>query len=93
MADPTVGLRGITLVCVPTPTDGQDKAIEFYESIGFEKRTDTPMGDGYRWVEVYRPKVRPGSRWRPRRRSPARSLLWSRASRWPPTTSTPHTPG
>src|SRR5260221_350895 len=45
------GIRQISLVCVPTPD--QDKAIEFYESIGFEKRTDTPFGGGYRWVEVY----------------------------------------
>ena len=31
----------------------QDGAIAFYtEKLGFEKRTDVPMGDGYRWVEV-----------------------------------------
>lgn len=48
------GIRGISLVCVPTPD--QDKAIEFYESLGFEKRTDTPFGGGYRWVEVYPPE-------------------------------------
>jgi len=47
----TTGIRQISLVCVPTPD--QDKAIEFYESIGFEKRTDTPFGGGYRWVEIY----------------------------------------
>jgi catechol 2,3-dioxygenase-like lactoylglutathione lyase family enzyme len=41
-------------VCVPTPD--QDKAIEFYESLGFEKRTDTPFGGDYRWVEVYPPE-------------------------------------
>jgi len=44
----------ISLVCVPTPD--QDRAIEFYESIGFEKRADTPFGGSYRWVEVYPPK-------------------------------------
>jgi predicted enzyme related to lactoylglutathione lyase len=44
----------ISLVCVPTLD--QDRAIEFYESIGFEKRTDTPFGGGYRWVEVYPPE-------------------------------------
>jgi predicted enzyme related to lactoylglutathione lyase len=43
----------ITLVAVPT--NDQDKAIEFYESLGFEKRTDIPFGDQYRWVEVYPP--------------------------------------
>jgi catechol 2,3-dioxygenase-like lactoylglutathione lyase family enzyme len=45
------GIRQIGLVCIPTPD--QDRAIEFYESLGFEKRTDTPFGDGQRWVEVY----------------------------------------
>jgi catechol 2,3-dioxygenase-like lactoylglutathione lyase family enzyme len=31
----------------------QDAAIAFYtEKLGFEKRTDVPMGNGYRWVEV-----------------------------------------
>jgi catechol 2,3-dioxygenase-like lactoylglutathione lyase family enzyme len=48
------GIREMCLVCVPTPD--QDRAIEFYESIGFEKRTDTPFGGGYRWVEVYLPE-------------------------------------
>ena len=47
-------IRGISLVCVPTPD--QDRAIEFYESLGFEKRTDIPFGGGYRWVEVYPPE-------------------------------------
>lgn len=53
---PTTATRihGISLVCVPTPD--QDRAIEFYESLGFEKRTDTPFGGGYRWVEVYPPE-------------------------------------
>jgi predicted enzyme related to lactoylglutathione lyase len=43
----------IGLICVPT--NEQDRAIEFYESIGFEKRTDTSFGGRYRWVEVYPP--------------------------------------
>jgi predicted enzyme related to lactoylglutathione lyase len=43
----------LSLVCVPTVA--QDEAIAFYESIGFEKRTDAPFGNGYRWVEVYPP--------------------------------------
>jgi catechol 2,3-dioxygenase-like lactoylglutathione lyase family enzyme len=31
----------------------QDAAIAFYSDVlGFEKRTDTAFGDGYRWVEV-----------------------------------------
>jgi len=47
-------IRQISLVCVPTPE--QDRAIEFYESLGFEKRTDIPFGGAYRWVEVYPPE-------------------------------------
>jgi catechol 2,3-dioxygenase-like lactoylglutathione lyase family enzyme len=45
------GIRAISLVCVPTPD--QDRAVEFYEKLGFEKRVDTPFGGGYRWIEVY----------------------------------------
>src|SRR5438874_9475390 len=38
---------------VVVPMADQDRAIEFYvEKLGFEKRTDVPFGDGYRWVEV-----------------------------------------
>src|SRR5438874_4826171 len=48
------GIRAVSLVCVPTPD--QDKAIAFYESLGFEKRADEPFGGGYRWVEVYPPE-------------------------------------
>ena len=33
----------------------QDRSIAFYEALGFEKRTDVPFGDRYRWVEVYPP--------------------------------------
>lgn len=47
-------IRQISVVCIPTAD--QDRAIEFYESLGFEKRTDTPLGGGYRWVEVYPPE-------------------------------------
>lgn len=54
MTTTTTGIRGISLVCVGTPD--QDRAVAFYESIGFEKRTDTPFGGGYRWVEVYPPE-------------------------------------
>ncbi len=54
MSTTTSGIDTIGLVIVPS-TD-QDKAIEFYEGIlGFEKRTDVPFGDDYRWVEVYPP--------------------------------------
>ena len=54
MATTTTGIRQLSLVCVPT-TD-QDGAIEFYEKLGFEKRTDTPFGGNFRWVEVYPPQ-------------------------------------
>lgn|SRR4051794_16605083 len=48
------GLRGVSLVCVPTVE--QDRAIAFYESLGFEKRTDEPFAGELRWVEVYPPE-------------------------------------
>lgn len=54
MTATATGLRGISLVCVPTLD--QDRAIEFYESLGFEKRADEPFGGTYRWVEVYPPE-------------------------------------
>ena len=54
MSTTATGIRGISLVCVPTTE--QDKAIAFYESIGFEKRTDMEFGGKYRWVEVYAPE-------------------------------------
>lgn len=47
------GLSTISLICVPTPD--QDTAVAFYESLGFEKRTDEEFGGGYRWIEVYPP--------------------------------------
>jgi predicted enzyme related to lactoylglutathione lyase len=51
-------IRTIGLVIVPTPD--QDRAIEFYESIGLEKRTDVPFGGDYRWIEVYPPEGNTG---------------------------------
>lgn len=53
MATTKSGIEAISLVMVPTTN--QDRSIEFYEKIGFEKRTDTPFGGDYRWVEVYPP--------------------------------------
>jgi catechol 2,3-dioxygenase-like lactoylglutathione lyase family enzyme len=44
-----------TINLVAIPSVDQDKAIGFYEQLGFEKRTDIPFGDKYRWVEVYPP--------------------------------------
>ena len=48
---------GITEVgTVMVPVSDQDRAIEFYvDKLGFEKRTDTPYGEGERWVEVAPP--------------------------------------
>jgi catechol 2,3-dioxygenase-like lactoylglutathione lyase family enzyme len=53
MATTATHIGGISLVIIPS-TD-QDRSIEFYERLGFEKRTDIPFGDKYRWVEVYPP--------------------------------------
>jgi catechol 2,3-dioxygenase-like lactoylglutathione lyase family enzyme len=53
MATKTGLLSTISLVVVPVSS--QDRSIEFYERLGFEKRTDIAMGGGYRWVEVYPP--------------------------------------
>jgi catechol 2,3-dioxygenase-like lactoylglutathione lyase family enzyme len=41
---------------VMVPVSDQDRAIDFYvDKLGFEKRADTPYGDGDRWVEVAPP--------------------------------------
>ena len=53
MSTTATRIGSICLVCIPTPD--QDRAIGFYESLGFEKRTDIPFGGDYRWVEVYPP--------------------------------------
>jgi predicted enzyme related to lactoylglutathione lyase len=53
MTTTTTGIQAISLVIVPT--SDQDRSIEFYEKIGFEKRTDLPFGGRYRWVELYPP--------------------------------------
>jgi catechol 2,3-dioxygenase-like lactoylglutathione lyase family enzyme len=51
---PDTGLKELSLICIPTPD--QDAALDFYVGkLGFEKRTDTPFGGGYRWIEVYPP--------------------------------------
>jgi catechol 2,3-dioxygenase-like lactoylglutathione lyase family enzyme len=55
MSTTATRIHQISLICIGTPD--QDASIAFYESIGFEKRTDVPFGDGtYRWVEVYPPE-------------------------------------
>jgi catechol 2,3-dioxygenase-like lactoylglutathione lyase family enzyme len=41
---------------VIVPVSDQERAIAFYtDSLGFEKRTDVPLGDQMRWVEVAPP--------------------------------------
>jgi catechol 2,3-dioxygenase-like lactoylglutathione lyase family enzyme len=41
---------------VALPVADQDRALEFYVDIlGFEKRMDAPIGEGFRWVEVAPP--------------------------------------
>lgn len=54
MGSAATGIKGISMVGLPTAE--QDRAIEFYESIGFDKRRDTPFGDVYRWIELYPPE-------------------------------------
>jgi catechol 2,3-dioxygenase-like lactoylglutathione lyase family enzyme len=45
------GIRQVSTVIVPV--SDQNKAIDFYtEKLGFEKRTDVPMGESMRWIEV-----------------------------------------
>jgi catechol 2,3-dioxygenase-like lactoylglutathione lyase family enzyme len=48
---------GITQVgTVIVPVSDQDRALEFFVGkLGFEKRTDSPYGDGDRWLEVAPP--------------------------------------
>jgi catechol 2,3-dioxygenase-like lactoylglutathione lyase family enzyme len=44
------------LGCVIVPVSDQDRALDFYVGkLGFEKRTDTPFGNGDRWIEVAPP--------------------------------------
>jgi catechol 2,3-dioxygenase-like lactoylglutathione lyase family enzyme len=38
---------------VIVPVSDQERSLEFYvETLGFEKRTDAPFGEGMRWIEV-----------------------------------------
>ena len=50
-AGPTQAISHISVVTVNVTN--QDAALRFYtECLGFEKRTDAPMGDGLRWLTV-----------------------------------------
>jgi catechol 2,3-dioxygenase-like lactoylglutathione lyase family enzyme len=56
MTDATTNTHITQVGTVMVPVSDQDKAIEFYvEKLGFEKRADSPFGDGDRWVEVAPP--------------------------------------
>jgi catechol 2,3-dioxygenase-like lactoylglutathione lyase family enzyme len=56
MAPADTATRINQLATVIVPVSDQDRAIEFYvEKLGFEKRSDTPFGNGDRWVEVAPP--------------------------------------
>ena len=53
MAETETRTRITQVGTVMVPVSDQDRALEFYvDKLGFEKRTDTPYGDGDRWVEV-----------------------------------------
>src|SRR5579875_3119352 len=55
MSTTSTRIGELSLVCIPVAD--QDRSIQFYvEQLGFEKRTDIPFGDKYRWVEVYPPR-------------------------------------
>jgi len=56
LSDTSTATRITQLGTVIVPVTDQDRAIDFYvEKLGFEKRSDTPFGDGNRWVEVAPP--------------------------------------
>jgi catechol 2,3-dioxygenase-like lactoylglutathione lyase family enzyme len=54
MTTTTSGIDRLSLVAVAA--SDQDRSIAFYvDTLGMEKRVDTPFGGGYRWIEVYPP--------------------------------------
>ena len=56
MAETETGTRITQVGTVIVPVSDQDQALEFYtETLGFEKRTDVPYGDGDRWIDVAPP--------------------------------------
>lgn len=53
MSDTQTQTKITQISTVIVPVSDQDAAIAFYtEKLGFEKRSDTPFGNGDRWVEV-----------------------------------------
>src|SRR5437764_13571205 len=56
MAETETRTQIIQVGTVMVPVSNQDHALEFFlDKLGFEKRTDTPYGEGERWVEVAPP--------------------------------------
>lgn len=56
MSETTTTTNITQLATVIIPVADQDRALEFYlGTLGFEKRSDTPFGNGDRWVEVAPP--------------------------------------
>jgi catechol 2,3-dioxygenase-like lactoylglutathione lyase family enzyme len=56
MTDTKTATRISQVATVMVPVSDQDQAIAFYlGKLGFEKRTDVPMGEADRWVEVAPP--------------------------------------
>ncbi len=43
------------ILFVTVSVSDQDRALNFYERIGFEKTSDRRMDDGYRWLTVTLP--------------------------------------
>ncbi len=53
MSNPAASTHITHLGTIFVPVNDQDRALDFYMGrLGFEKRTDTPFGNGDRWVEV-----------------------------------------
>jgi len=56
MAETDTRTRISQVGTVIVPVSDQDRALGFYlDTLGFEKRVDTPYGEGDRWVEVAPP--------------------------------------
>jgi catechol 2,3-dioxygenase-like lactoylglutathione lyase family enzyme len=56
MTDTDTSTRITQVATVIVPVTDQDEALDFYlDKLGFEKRSDTPFGNGDRWVEVAPP--------------------------------------
>ena len=56
----TTASRISQIQLIVIPVSDQERSVAFYEGLGFERRNDTPWGDGYRWVEVYPPNSSTG---------------------------------